>query len=165
MDITILELKKKLREIEDDKSKLYFKMDEADVIKYATKEDRQFAMDAKQDLTMLDVLNHITDLNAKERKLKHALSYANMTTETSLGISIADALVQLAQNQRFVHEIETSIPRTRTKLSVGYQNQYTECLYDFDTIDGVLDKLKSEITQLQLAIDLANASTKVHLDD
>jgi hypothetical protein len=165
MEITILELKKKLKEIEDDKSKLYNKLSSADVIKYSNKDDRQLALDLKTEFTMIDVLQNIEDLNKQERMLRKALSNANLTTETSLGITIAEALVNLAQDQRFAHEIATSLPRSRTKLDVNYQGQYTEYLYDFDTVDYILNGLQSEITTLQMAIDVANASTIIHMDE
>ena len=165
MDITILELKKALKNIEEEKSRLFSKLSSADVIKYSVKDDRQLAIDLKPEFSKIDILQSIEDINNKERKLKHALNEANRTTITSLGISIADALVHLAQNQRFTCEIECSAPRTKNKLEVDYQGHYTEYLYDFDTVDCILDGLKSEITTLQLAIDVANASTVVHIED
>ena len=165
MDITILELKKALKNIEEEKSKLFSKLSSADVIKYSVKDDRQLAIDLKPEFSKIDVLQAIEDHNNKERKLKHALNEANRTTITSLGISIADALVHLAQNQRFAREIECSAPRTKNKLEVDYQGHYTEYLYDFDTVECILGGLKSEITTLQLAIDVANASTVVHIED
>jgi hypothetical protein len=165
MDITILELKKVLKGIEEEKSRLFGKLSSADVIKYSVKDDRQLAVDLKPEFSKIGVLQAIEDINNKERKLKHALNEANRTTITSLGISIADALVHLAQNQRFVREIECSEPRTKNKLEVDYQGHYTEYLYDFDSVECVLDGLKSEITTLQLAIDVANASTVVHIED
>ena len=164
MDVTILELKKKLKEIEEDKNKLYAKLKSADVVKYSIKDDRELAMDLKPEFTMIGVMQSIENLNTMERQLKHALNEANRTTETSLGISIADALVHLAQNQRFAVELTNAMPNTRTKLNVDYQGHYTEYLYDFDSVDCILDGLKSEIKTLQLAIDVANASTVVHVE-
>lgn len=164
MDITILELKKKLKEIEDEKSKLYNKLSDADVIKYSIKDDRQLALDLKSEFSKIDILQAIENINKQERILKHALNEANRTTMTSIGISIADALVNLAQDQRFAYEISKSMPGTRNKLEVDYQGRYIEYLYDFDTVECILDGLKSEITTLQLAIDVANASTVVHID-
>lgn len=164
MDITILELKKKLKEIEEEKSKLYNKLHSADVIKYSIKDDREHSLRLKPEFSKIDILQAIEDINKQERILKHALNEANRTTETSLGISIADALVHLAQNQRFAYEISKSMPGTRSRLEVDYQGHYTEYLYDFDTVECILDGLKSEITTLQLAIDVANASTVVHID-
>lgn len=164
MDITILELKKKLKEIEDEKGKLYNKLSAADVIKYSIKDDRQLALDLKSEFSKIAILQAIEDINKQERILKHALNEVNRNTMTSIGISIADALVHLAQNQRFAYEISKSMPGTRNKLEVDYQGHYTEYLYDFDTVECILDGLKSEITTLQLAIDVANASTVVHID-
>lgn len=165
MDVTILELKKKLKEIEDEKSKLYCKLGSADVIRYSVRDDRDLALGSRPEFSKVGVLQAIEDINRNERMLKHALNEANRTTITSIGISIADALVHLAQNQKFVYEIEKTYPKTRNKLDVDYQGHYTEYLYDFDTVDCILDGLKSEITTLQLAIDVANASTVVHIED
>lgn len=165
MEITILELKKRLKELQENKEKLYLKIGTADVIRYTNKEDRELALNLKPDFTMVDVLQNIENLNKIESKLKSALNEANRITETSLGISIADALIKLAQTQRFAREIVSSIPRSRAKLEVNYQGQYTEYLYDFDTVDCTLSGLEREITSLQLAIDVANASTVVHIED
>ena len=164
MDVTILEVKKQLKEIEEEKGKLYAKLSSADVIKYAIKDDRQLALDLKPEFSKIEVLQAIEDINNKERMLRHALNEANRTTITSLGISIADALVHLAQNQRFAYEISKSMPNSRNNLEVDYQGHYTEYLYNFDTVDCILDGLKSEITTLQLAIDVANASTVINID-
>lgn len=163
--MTILEVKKRLNDIKQQKDDWINKLNDVEVIQYAKPEDRELALDLKSDIKMLDILSIIENLNNEELNLKSALAKVNQTTLCFEDLTLAETLVKMAQEQRVVTRLRSVLPNDNKKLTmVGYGNQsYQERLYDIDAIRRIYDDKLDLISKLQLAIDVANAKTEVSL--
>lgn len=163
--MTILEVKKRLNDIKRTRDEWLLKLNDAETIQYAKQEDRALALDLKSDIKMTDIIDIVQNLNREERKLKSALAKANQTTKCFEELTIAETLVALAQEQNLASRLHSVLPNDNKKLSMtGYAQQtYTERLYDIDEIRKIYNEKLEFISQLQLAIDIANAKTEINL--
>ena len=97
------------------------------------------------------------------RKLKGLLAYANATTIVEgFDMTINKALIYLAQLNARVRRYDYLISfqkLTRKTLGIDGKIEYTKILYDQEDAGRKLEEAKSEVIQLQMAIDRTNLTS------
>ena len=97
------------------------------------------------------------------RKLKRLLAYANATTIVEgFGMTINEALIYLAQLNAKVRRYDYLISfqkLTRKTVGIDGKIEYTKILYDQEDAGRKLEEAKSEVIQLQMAIDRTNLTS------
>lgn len=115
------------------------------------------------------VSDELENLNAKERKLKLALSKANNETILDeFGIPLSLAIIYLAQESTNLARLKRlsekdAISRT-TLIRRSNSIEYTKLNYDLNDVKKDLETTRLLIQKLQIAIDLANLQNKVEVD-
>ena len=106
------------------------------------------------------------EINAKIRKIKHALAIANTVFKIDyFNITIGEALVYLAQLNNEYDELEELANRrkiTRHITSNGVL-EYTECTYEPEQVKQDRKEIYAQICKLQVAIDRANLNSEIEL--
>lgn len=97
------------------------------------------------------------------RKLKGLLAYANATTIVEgFDMTINEALIYLAQLNVRVKRYDYLISfqkMTRKTVGIDGKIEYTKILYDQEDAGRKLEEAKSEVIQLQMAIDRTNLTS------
>ena len=97
------------------------------------------------------------------RKLKGLLAYANATTIVEgFDMTINEALIYLAQLNARVRRYDYLISfqkLTRKTVGIDGKIEYTKILYDQEDAGRKLEEAKSEVIQLQMAIDRTNLTS------
>lgn len=105
----------------------------------------------------------LDEIDNKIRALRHAIHASNMNTLLpDFGITIDEALVLMAQLTQKSHRLDTLRNRSqvlRKSPSMFGDSKLVEYIYahyDVAQVERDYEKLLSQITQLQLALDLSN---------
>ena len=97
------------------------------------------------------------------RKLKGLLAYANATTIVEgFDMTINEALIYLAQLNARVRRYDYLISfqkLTRKTVGIDGKIEYTKILFDQEDAGRKLEEAKSEVIQLQMAIDRTNLTS------
>lgn len=112
-----------------------------------------------------EVQAKIDEIDAKVRDIKHAINVFNTTTVLEqIGITIDEALVEMAQLTRKKEKLDAMrkrLPKTRVN---NFRNanviEYQYVNYDLDKVQKDYNAVYERITEIQVALDLAN-QTKV----
>ena len=112
----------------------------------------------------------IDEIDSKIRKLKHALNVFNSTTVLPVGITIDEALVEMAQlNNKLPRLDMMRNAKTKTRMS-GYNAgrrdvaEYQYLNYDPKEVETVHEKDLRRVQQLQLALDKINQTVEFEVD-
>ncbi len=145
------EKKKNLIYIEETRSKISFKEGEEKVLT-----NYDYAATRKA----------IAETDEKIRKIKHALAVCNVTAKVDgFNMTIGEALVYLAQlnNEYGLLERLGSYNKLSRRITANGVIEYTECLYEPDSVTADCQKLHSKICKLQVAIDRANLNNFIEV--
>lgn len=108
----------------------------------------------------------IEEIDAEIRRLKLLLAKANCVVMVDgFNFTIGEALVYLAQLNSRWEVLSTLAENEQLTRSVTYNGvvEYTECVYNVETAEKDLEKLESEISRLQVAIDRANLNNYIEV--
>ena len=113
--------------------------------------------------------NRLSVLEAKIRKLKHAINAFNTTTVIpDFNMTIDEMLVyipQLSKKKSKLKEMANTLPKARYK---SYERtniiDYKYINYDLDTVKNDLDAITEELSNAQLALDSINHTAVIDFD-
>lgn len=114
----------------------------------------------------------LCDLEARIRKLKHAINVFNTTTIIDdFDITIDEALVlmpQLTKKKEKLSILRKNKERCRVKNRygdyVGERIDYIYVNYNIDEVKKDYDDIVNELDKLQISIDKANVSGRIEVD-
>ena len=105
----------------------------------------------------------LAELEAKIRKLKHAINIFNATqTVDSFDMTIDELLVyipQLTKRKSKLLEMKSRLPKERVEEQYGRQSSiidYTYANYDIAAVEADYEKAANELSRAQLALDAVN---------
>ncbi|MBQ1505315.1 MAG: hypothetical protein IIZ48_00935 [Erysipelotrichales bacterium] len=112
----------------------------------------------------------VDEIDVKIRKLKHALNVFNSTTVLPIGITIDQALVEMAQLNRKLPRLDTMRrQKTKTRLT-GYNAarrdvaEYQYLNYRPLDVDKVYEENLKRVQTIQLALDKINQTAEFEVD-
>ena len=112
----------------------------------------------------------IDEIDLKIRTLKHALNVFNTTTVLPIGITIDQALVEMAQlNNKLPRLDSLRRAKNKTRLSGGMAArrdvaEYQYLNYKTDDVEKVYEENLSRVQQIQLALDRVNQTQEFEVD-
>lgn len=121
-----------------------------------------------------DVASKIDDIDAKVVKIKHALNVTNATSKVSVNgveMTIDEILVRMAQLHRrkaVLDNMRKEEPKRR--ISYGLYSsrktapEYKYINYDLDLIKSEYERIDTEISSMQLALDKYNQTFEFDVD-
>ncbi len=161
MKVCHMEAMKEIKALEEEKSRILEREDDVSAVSYKegeAKVDTGYSYEATRE--------RVRELDAKIRKIKSALAYANCTVMLEgFDITIGEGLVMLAQlgsEYSRLSYMARGQQLTRRITPVGIL-EYTERLYDVESVVSEARELKSRISSLQVAIDRANLINMIEI--
>ena len=101
----------------------------------------------------------LAELEARIRKLKHAINIFNATqTVDSFDMTIDELLVYIPQLTKLL-EMKSRLPKERVEEQYGRQSSiidYTYANYDIAAVEADYEKAADELSRAQLALDAVN---------
>ncbi|MBQ1482316.1 MAG: hypothetical protein IIZ28_01965 [Erysipelotrichaceae bacterium] len=157
MKFTSASASKMIKTLEDKKS--YLLQRESNDSTYV------LAADEKQEIPDYDFRKYNVEIDALDEKiqtLKHALNVFNTVTVLPIGITIDQALVEMAQLNKKLPRLDMMRKaKNKTRLS-GYNAgrrdvaEYQFLNYDPNVVEEVYERNMLRVQQIQLALDKAN---------
>ncbi len=153
MKYTSASANKMIRFLEDRKN--YLLQQESNDSRYVLAEDEKAE---RPPYVFNDYNAQIDELDEKIRKLKHALNVFNTTTVLPVGISIDEALVEMAQ-------LNKKKAKKKTRLSGAYSSrrdiaEYEYLNYEPKDVDAIYERDLNRVQTLQLALDKVNQTVE-----
>lgn len=159
------ELMKELKGIQQQISLLYTYENDTSKIIYTENEKKFDETDNKYNYE--EVRTKINELQEEERKIKAILALSNATTIVDgYDITIAEALVYLAQLSKNKRQLDKMASRPQVMRKSGYHSSWTQidkALYDVEKAQNDLDELTEKISKLQIAIDRTNLNNFIEV--
>jgi len=131
------------------------------------------AQDEKQDIPdydFNDINKQVDEIDYKIKTLKHALNIFNTTTVLPLGITIDEALVEMAQLNNKLYRLD-SMRKAKNKKRLpgslaGRRDiaEYEYLNYDPKDVDKVYEENYNRVQQIQLALDKVNQTIEFEVD-
>ncbi len=149
-----MEAMKEIRTLEEEKRLVIANERTGYVISYKEGEKR-----IENGYSYSETRRKIAELDARIRKIKAALAYANCTTVLEgFDITIGEGLVMLAQLGAEYERISDmcATPRISRRITPNGTLEYSECQFTAEEINEQRSELKRKIGALQVAIDRAN---------
>ena len=165
MKYTSAEANKLIRRLEDKKN--YLLQQEQNDSTYILAEDEH---DEIPSYSFNDHNEAIDEIDRKIRGLKHALNIFNTTTILPLGITIDQALVEMAQlNNKLPRLDSMRRAKKKTRLTGGVASrrdiaEYRYLNYEPDEVQKVYEKDSRRVQQIQLALDRINQTVEFDCD-
>ncbi len=161
MKVCHMEAMKEIKALEEEKSHLLEQEDDRCTVSYKENEQK-----VDTGYCYEKIRGRIRELDARIRKIKSTLAYANCTVMLEgFDITIGEGLVLLAQlNAEYSRLCYMARYQqlTRRITPVGVI-EYTECLFDTEAVGNEAKALKARISSLQVAIDRANLLSTVEI--
>lgn len=115
------------------------------------------------------VKEEISELEAKIRKIKHAINLFNtVTVIPEFGMTVDEMLVyipQLTKKRSKLKEMAETLPKIRYQSSIRSPIiDYQYINYDPAKVKTDLDKVTEELYRAQLALDAVNHSKSIEID-
>ena len=102
----------------------------------------------------------LAQIEARIRRLKHALNVFNTTTEVpGFGMTVDELLVylpQLSSRKSKLARMKAVLPKTRAGMAVGNYPDYRYANYDIAAASADYDAVARELAAAQSALDLLN---------
>ena len=112
----------------------------------------------------------IDEIDLKIRKLKHALNVFNTSTVLPLGITIDQALVEMAQlNNKLPRLDMLRRAKNKTRLSGSMSSrrdvaEYQYLNYSTRDVEKIYERDLKRVQQIQLALDRVNQTVEFEVD-
>lgn len=166
MKVTSAQANKLLNKLRDDLAYITTKEAQSRVFNAAVGEDTE-AVRPRYDYDKTQAT--IDELDAKVRKVKHAINVFNTTTIIpEQGITIDEALVlipQLTRKKSKLNDMKSRLPRTRVNNFRGSSIiDYEIVNYDISAVEEDYDAVVEQLSALQTALDLVNGTVTFELD-
>lgn len=161
MKYTSASANKMIRFLEDRKN--YLLQQESNDSRYVLAEDEKAE---RPPYAFNDYNAQIDELDEKIRKLKHALNVFNTTTVLPVGISIDEALVEMAQLNKKLPRLDLMRKaKKKTRLSGAYSSrrdiaEYEYLNYEPKDVDAIYERDLNRVQTLQLALDKVNQTVE-----
>ncbi len=165
MKYTSASVNKLIRILEDRKS--YLLGQESNDSTYILAEDEKEEIPAYD---FSDTNRQVDELDEKIRTLRHALNVFNTTTILPIGISIDQALVEMAQlNQKLPRLDMMRKAKNKRRLSgmnAGRRDvaEYEYLNYDPKIVEEIYDRDLRRVQSIQLALDKVNQTVEFEVD-
>ena len=165
MKYTSASANKLIRILEDRKS--YLLGQESNDSTYILAEDEKEEIPAYD---FSDTNRQVDELDEKIRTLRHALNVFNTTTILPIGISIDQALVEMAQlNQKLPRLDMMRKAKNKRRLSgmnAGRRDvaEYEYLNYDPKIVEEIYDRDLRRVQSIQLALDKVNQTVEFEVD-
>lgn len=153
------EAMKAIKELEEKKQRMIYTENNLSKISYKEGEEKVLTKYSYE-----HTRKSIAKIDEDIRKIKHALAKCNCTAVVdNFNITIGEALVYLAQLNAEYRQLEvlSSQPKLTRRITANGVLEYTECLYDPETVTLELEMLRTKIGKLQVAIDRANLTNYI----
>lgn len=166
MQYTSAEAGKLLRKLNEEYQTLITKENKSSVFTAAVGENID---DVRPAYDFAETRTKIRDLQAKIRKVKHAINGFNLeTTVPGYDMTIDQMLVyipQLSEEKRLLTEMAGRLPKARTQ---AYGNrtiiEYDYANYDVEEASRALEGVTDELSKAQTALDVVNNSKSFEID-
>ena len=125
----------------------------------------------RPDYNFSAVALELESLETKIRAVKHAINLFNVTTVIpELNITIDEALVyipQLSKLKQKLSQMKAKLPKMREQS--GYSRptnlvEYRYINYDIKEVESLYEKVSSDLTKAQIALDLINNSYEIEIN-
>ncbi len=161
MKYSLMSIMKQIKELEARKESVIDEEDGNCTVTYLTAQDKE-----PSTYNYAQTRAAIAELDKQILHLKSVLNYNNCVVKVyGYDYTIGQALVRLAQLSRELKQLD-SLParqQRRNVLSSGII-QYTDCCFDTKQVKQDILALRSQIAQLQIAIDRTNLTYEVEID-
>ena len=162
---TSAEAAKLLRKLNEEKFSLEHNEDQSSTFNAAITEDIEMARPA---YNYAETQAAIMELDAKIRKVKHAINTFNLTHEIpGFGMTIDQALIyipQLSARKNRLASMKERLPRERDSIKLGGVIEYIYANYDVNEAKEDYYKVTDELAELQTALDVLNNSVKFEIE-
>ena len=101
----------------------------------------------------------LAELEAKIRKLKHAINIFNATQTVDSFDELLVYIPQLTKRKSKLLEMKSRLPKERVEEQYGRQSSiidYTYANYDIAAVEADYEKAADELSRAQLALDAVN---------
>ena len=165
MKYTSASANKQIKTLEDRKN--YLLQREQNNSTYILAEDEKIEI---PDYDFEECNREIDDIDAKIRTLKHALNVFNSVTVLPLGITIDQALVEMAQLNNKLPRLDmmrkAKSKRRLSGMNAGRRDvaEYEYLNYDPDQVETVYEANLQRVQQIQLALDKVNQTVEFDVD-
>lgn len=168
--VTSAQANKLLNKLNDNIASLYQKEQQSCRFNAATGENIE---DARPEYSFEETRAEIAQLEAKARKIKHAINVFNTKTvvpNTGVGdMTIDEVLVfipQLTKNKRRLADMKSKLPKERVQSSIrtGSLIEYTYTNYDVHKASEVYDATSETLAAVQNALDTVNNTVTFDID-
>ncbi len=167
MKYTSAEANKLLKTLENKRNNILRREDKASKFKVSSTENVE---DLRPEYDFAKTQKELALLNAKIRKIKHAINMFNVT-HTLPGfddLTIDQALVympQLREEIRKLNDMASSLPRERIEDFRSNIVDYSIANFDIDEAVSAYEKESERLTLLQLALDKANTTETIEIEE
>ena len=158
MNYTSAQANKLLKKLNDEYTALLDKETRSRDFRAAMGEDVE---SVRPDYDYAETQIRLAELEAKIRKLKHAINIFNATqTVDSFDMTIDEMLVyipQLTKRKSKLLEMKSRLPKERVEEQYGRQSNiidYTYTNYDLAAVEADYEKTADELSRAQLALDM-----------
>lgn len=161
MKVCHTEAMKQIKELEIQKKTLLYNEDARCTVSYREGEDK---LSANYDYAQ--TRKKIREIDKRVRSIKHALAVANCKINVdAFDVTIGEALVLLAQLRAEESQLDDLTDRNQLSRRITQNGviEFTECVYDLETVENDLAELRKKISALQIAIDRANLTNEIEI--
>ena len=165
MKYTSASANKLIRTLEDKKS--YLLQQESNNSRYVEAQDEHVEV---PDYDFNDHNGQIDEIDRKIRLLKHALNVFNTTTVLPIGITIDQALVEMAQLNNKLPRLDLlRRAKNKTRLSGSMASRRDVAEYEYlnyrtDEVEKIYERDLRRVQQIQLALDKVNQTEEFEAD-
>lgn len=168
MKYTSAEAAKVLRKLNEDLAAIKEKEDKSSVFVAAIEEDVE---SVRPDYDYAETQARKAELEARVRKVKHAINRFNLTTQVpGFAMTIDQMLVyipQLSEKKRRLSAMASRLPKERVRAG-GYGGkaivEYTYANYDISRAEADLAAVNDELARAQTALDVVNNSMSMEIE-
>lgn len=159
MKLLNVEVMKKIKELENEKSRVFRFEGENSSVSYKEGEEPE-----QTEYDYATTRNELNKLDDEIRRLRFLLAKANTVTKLDgFDMTLAEGLIYLAQLQRSLERLSDMAEEKQKTRRITYNGilEYTECVYDVKEALRDAKALEAKISALQMAIDRANLTHKI----
>lgn len=168
MQYTSAEANKILKKLQEEKERIVNEEVQCCVFVAATIEDPN---DVRPDYRFLETQDRIADVDAKIRKVKHAINLFNTTTIVDgFTVTIDEMLVmipQLSARKSYLAQLARRLPKTRKQSRYGEKSNFIEyeyANYNVSEAKDMYEKISDVLSKAQIALDKVNNSERFEID-
>lgn len=167
MKYTSAEAGKLLKKLNEEQASIILRENSGKEFLAAVGEDIE---SVRPDYDFKSVQNALCEIEAKIRKLKHALNVFNSTTVIpEFGMTIDEMLVyipQLTARKNKLAEMKDKLPKVReqTRMSVSAILDYRYLNYDVNEVAAEYEKVSDTLAKAQNALDYVNMNKTLEVE-